>query len=384
MATRIRNGTLVTPRETLVGQTLVVESGKIVALAAAGREPERPGDEIVDAQGLWVAPGLIDVHVHGAVGHDTMDATPEAIWGMARFFAQHGVTSYLATTAAAPPEVLQASIDNLTACRLPDDGAQHLGLHIEGPYLNPNYRGAQPAQYLRDADPGEYEPWLASGQVRLITVAPECPGSLALIRHGVEAGVEFAVGHSQASYEQVSEAADLGLRQATHTFNGMLGLHHRSPGTVGAVLADDRIYAQIIADGVHLHPAVVKIVVRAKGLERTILITDAVRAAGLEDGDYTLAGEPITVRDGICRTADGGLAGSTLTLDAAVGNTMRFAGLTLGQALTMATATPAEAMGWSGRKGVLAPGADADVILLDADLNVRLTMVAGRTVFRAS
>jgi N-acetylglucosamine-6-phosphate deacetylase len=384
LSIRVTNGTLVTPRETLAGHTLVVESGKIAAIRPAGREPERPGDEIVDARGLWVAPGLIDLHVHGAAGGDTMDATPEAIHGMARFFAQHGVTSYLATTAAAPPEVLQASIDNLGACRLPDDGAQHLGLHIEGPYLNATYAGAQPPQYLRDADPGEYEAWLASGQVRLITVAPERPGSLALIRRGVEAGVEFAIGHSQASFEQVSEAADLGLRQATHTFNGMLGMHHRNPGTVGAVLADDRVYAQIIPDGVHLHPAIVKIVIRAKGLERTILITDAVRAAGLKDGEYTLAGEPITVRDGICRTAAGGLAGSTLTLEAAVRNAMRFASLSLGQALTMATATPAEAMGWSGRKGSLAPGADADLILLDADLNVRLTMVAGRTVFRAS
>jgi N-acetylglucosamine-6-phosphate deacetylase len=205
-----------------------------------------------------------------------------------------------------------------------------------------------------------------------------------LIRRGVAVGVEFAVGHSEASFEEVSEAADLGLRQATHTFNGMLGLHHRTPGTVGAVLADDRIYAQIIPDGVHLHPAVVKIIVRAKGLHRTILITDAVRAAGLEDGEYTLAGQTITVRDGICRTAAGGLAGSTLALDAGVRNAMRFAALSFSEALRMATSTPAEAMGWSGRKGVLAAGADADLILLDSDLNVRLTMVAGRTVFRAA
>jgi N-acetylglucosamine-6-phosphate deacetylase len=384
LVTRIVNGTLVTPHEVLTGHTLVIEGGKIAAVAPEDHAVDSPGDETVDARGLWVAPGLIDLHVHGAAGHDVMDATPQAIHGMARFFARHGVTSYLATTGAASPEAVRASIDNLIACPLPGDGAQHLGMHIEGPYLNPSFKGAQPPQYLRDADPGEYEAWLASGQVRLITVAPERAGSMDLIRRGVEVGVEFAVGHSQASFEQVSEAADLGLRQATHTFNGMLGLHHRTPGTVGAVLADDRIYAQIIPDGVHLHPAVVKIVVRAKDIHRTILITDAVRAAGLEDGEYTLVGQTITVRDGICRTAAGGLAGSTLTLEAGVRNAMRFAGLSLGEALTTATATPANAMGWSGRKGILAAGADADVVLLDAQLQVRLTMIAGRTVFRAS
>jgi N-acetylglucosamine-6-phosphate deacetylase len=384
LATWITNGTLITPRETLAGHTLVVESGKIAALAPAGHLAESPGDQVLDAHGLWVTPGLIDIHVHGGAGHDTMDATPEAIRGMARFFAVHGVTGYLATTAAAPPDVILASIHNAAACPPAEDGAHHLGLHIEGPYLSASQGGAQPRQHLRDAEPAEYRPWLSSGVVRLITVAPERHGSLPLIRQGIEAGIEFAVGHSQASFEQVTEAADLGLRQATHTFNGMLGLHHRSPGTVGAVLADDRIYAQVIPDGVHLHPAVVKLVVRAKGVGRTILITDAVRAAGLADGDYTLAGEPITVRGGICRTATGGLAGSTLTMEAAVRNVMGFTGLSLGEAISMATVAPAEAMGWSGHKGVLAPGADADLILLDADLNVRLTMVGGRVVFQAS
>jgi len=381
---RIINGTLLTPHVALEDHTLVVEDGKIVDLVPSGEERAGRREEVLDAQGLWVVPGLIDVHVHGGAGHDTMDATPQAIHGMACFFAQHGVTSFLATTVAAPPQLIRQAIENAVRCPVPSDGAHPLGVHVEGPYLNPAYGGAQPSQYLRNADPAEYEAWLESGFVRLISVAPEREGCLALIRRGGEAGVEFAVGHSEASYEQTVQAADLGLRQATHTFNGMLGLHHRSPGTVGAVLADDRIFAQIIPDGVHLHPAVVKLVVRAKGLARTILITDAVRAAGLEDGDYTLAGETITVRGGVCRTAAGGLAGSTLTMDAAVRNTMKFAGLSLGEALTMATATPAEAMGWSGRKGILASGADADVVLLDADLNVRLTMAAGRVAYRTS
>jgi len=218
---------------------------------------------------------------------------------------------------------------------------------------------------------------------RLITVAPELDGALALIAQWVGEGVEFAVGHSGASYEQVLKAADHGLRQATHTFNGMLGLHHRIPGTVGAVLADDRIYAQVIADGVHVHPAVVKLLVRTKGVSRTILITDAICAAGLRDGEYNLGGQTITVREGISRTAAGGLAGSSLTLDAGLRNVINYTGLSLEEALPMATSVPAEAIGLAGRKGVLVPGADADVILLDADLNVRLTVVAGQIVYQS-
>ncbi len=383
MAVWILNGTLVTPRETVVGRPLVIENGKVVRLAS-GRESPPPGAEVLDARGCWVAPGLIDLHVHGSAGYDTMDASQQAVHGMARFFARHGVTAYLPTTAAAPSDVLRASLHTLAACDPPPDGARHLGAHIEGPYLNAAFRGAQPEPSLRDADPAEYEEWFSSGQVRLMTVAPERPGVMDLIRRGREAGVEFAIGHSQATYEQVLQAVDLGLRQATHTFNGMPPLHHRTPGVVGAVLTDDRIYAQVIADGVHLHPAVVKLIIRAKGPGRVLLITDAIRAAGLADGEYTLAGEPITVRDGICRTAQGSLAGSTLTLETAVRNVISFAGVSLAEALTMATETPAEAMGWSGRKGILAPGADADLIFLDADLNVRLTMIAGKVVYRAA
>ena len=178
-------------------------------------------------------------------------------------------------------------------------------------------------------------------------------------------------------------AADRGLRHATHTFNGMLGLHHREPGTVGGVLADERIYAQVIADGVHVHPAVVRVLVAAKGPDRVLLVTDSTRAAGLPDGEFELAGQPIFVRGGVARTAAGGLAGSTITLDAALRNVLAFAGVSLPDGLRMASASPAEAMGWGGRKGVLAPGADADVVLLDRELHVCLTMVAGAIVYRS-
>jgi len=213
-----------------------------------------------------------------------------------------------------------------------------------------------------------------------MTVAPEIDGVLELIETGVKMGVEFALGHTAATYEQAREAADRGARQLTHTFNGMAPLHHRNPGVVGAALSDDRLRCQIIADGVHVHPAVVKALVRAKGPQGTILITDCMRAAGQPDGDYALGDHTIHVLKGIARTDAGGLAGSTLTLDEALRNLMRFADLTLREALPMATSTPAAAMNWTGRKGVLAAGADADVVILDRELQVQLTMIEGRVV----
>lgn len=383
MRTLISGGTLLTPHHALPDHTLVIERGKIVALEP-GRLTPGPEDRLLPADGLYVAPGLIDLHVHGAAGHDAMDATPDALHGMARFFARHGVTAYLPTTIAAPAEPIQRALDNVRATPQPDDGACHVGVHIEGPYLNPAHHGAQPVASLRLPDAHEAESWLASGVVRLITLAPELEGGMALVERCAAAGVQTAVGHSAASFEQVMEAVERGLRQASHTFNGMPPLHHRTPGVVGAVLLDDRIYAQVIADGVHVHPAVIRLLVRTKGSERVLLITDSTRAAGLPDGDYDLGGQTVHVRSGVARTAEGSLAGSTITLDAALRNLIAYTGLSLQEGLRTATATPAEAMGWTGRKGVLAPGADADIILLDQHLGVRLTMVAGQIVYRSA
>jgi N-acetylglucosamine-6-phosphate deacetylase len=375
----ISGGTIVTPHQVLADHSLVLEAGKVAGILP-GLASQRNDAQEIDATGLWVVPGLIDLHVHGSLGHDVMDATPEALRGMARFFASHGVTSYLATTLAASREATQAALANAARVPSPSDGAQHLGVHLEGPYLHPKHAGAQPLTHLREPDRHEFEDWLRIGGVRLITLAPELPGAIELIDQGVADGIEFAVGHSGASYEQVIEAADHGLRQSTHTFNGMLGIHHRTPGTVGAILTDDRIYAQVIPDGIHLHPAIFKLLVRVKGPGRTILITDAVCATGLADGKFDLGGQTISVRQGVCRTPAGGLAGSTLTLETGLRNAMQFAGLSLPQALPMVTSVPAEAMGLQGQKGSLVPGADADVVLLDPDLKVRLTIIGGKVV----
>lgn len=381
MRTIIHNGKIITPETVLEGKTLILEGQKVKAIEP---DPVNPldADLVIDARGFWITPGLIDIHVHGAVGYDTSDATPEAVSQMGRFMARHGVTSYLPTTISAQRAAISAAIENVANCAQPSDGSHHLGVHIEGPYFSPAHRGAQTERHLRDADPCEYEEWLNSGVVKLISVAPERKGVFELIRRGATMGIEFAAGHTGATYEQVIQAADQGLRQATHTFNGMLGIHHRRPGTVGAVLTDDRIYAQIIADGIHVHPAMVDLLVRAKGVSRTILITDAIRAVGLEDSRYMLGDDRIVVKNGISRTVEGGLAGSTLTMDTAIRNMISFTGLSFQEILPMATSVPARAMGCYGRKGSIAPGADADITIFDRQLRIWMTIVSGTVVYR--
>lgn len=381
MRTILTGGTIFTPDQALVDHNLILDGEKIVAIASRLPDPVAE-DEIFDAKGFFIVPGFIDVHVHGALGFDTMDATSNAIYAMGDTFARHGVTAFVPTTVTASKRDTESAVRNVANTNPSTTGARHIGIHLEGPYLSHEFRGAQPPQHLRAADPDEYKSWFESGQIRLITVAPEVEGVLDLIRTGHNVGVEFAVGHTRATYEEVLAAVEHGLRQATHTFNGMPGLNHRSPGVLGAVLSDDRIWAQIIVDGVHVHPAVVKLLIKAKGIDRTIVITDAIRATGMSDGDYALGDQMVHVKDGVARTDAGGLAGSTLTMDQALRNVMKFADLTLAEALPMLTRVPAASIRIENQKGSLAPGFDADVVLLDQSYQVRMTIVGGNVVYR--
>ena len=381
MIKAIINGKLITPQQMLAGRRILIEDGIITHVQADSMPDHTPPEYVIDADGAWVVPGFIDSHIHGSNLADTMDASHHALDTMGAFQANHGVTSYLPTTGTASGQRIQAVLENFSTYSQETPGATPLGLHLEGPYLNVARKGAQPAKYLRAPNRDEYTGWIDSGLVKLITLAPELAGSLQMIEYGIAHGVEFAAGHSSASYEQLLAAADKGLRQATHLFNGMEPLHHRRPGVVGAVLSDERIYAQVIADGIHLHPAIVKLVVHSKGAERTILITDAMRAAGLADGKYELLGQSVSIKDGACYIANGHLAGSTLTMEQAVRNAIAFSGITLQQAVTMASYTPARALGLEAHKGQLTSGADADITLLDRNLEVIKTIVGGNLVY---
>ncbi len=384
----IRHGTVFTSSGFQPNYSLRTLGQHIAVLGADGTITAAAGEESLDAEGDFVVPGFVDVHVHGAAGHDTMDASAEALAGMAAFFARHGVTSFLATTITASHAATLAAIRAVASYReSPQPGARLLGLHLEGPYLNAAAKGAQPGRFCRAPDLVELEQFAAAGPLHLLSLAPELPGAEACVRAAVRLGMHVAVGHTQANYEQVEEAAGWGIDHATHTFNAMSGLHHRRPGAAGAILTDDRLVAEIIADGIHLHPAVIALAVRAKTPDRVALVTDAMRAAGLPDGTYDLGGQQVIVRDGACWLADaaGGpsatLAGSTLTLDAALRNVMAATGLSLAATLPMLTRTPAASIGMDGQIGALAPGYLADLALLDEKGRVRLTVVGGQVAY---
>ena len=383
MRKAIAGGTLITPLEIYEDADVLIEDGTIVAVGPGVASGEIA--EIINAEGAIVAPGYIDVHVHGSAGHDTMDGTREAIEGMARFFAAHGVTSFCPTTLTQPAADIMASVRAVHECMENpiEGGAQPLGVHLEGPCIDAKKKGAQPEQHITTAAAIDYQQLFSLGNIKLITLAPEIEENKALIAFARSQGAAVVVGHSSATYEDLEEAVQHGLNHATHTFNQMEGLHHRKPGTVGGVLLLDEIFAEFIADGIHLHPAVVDMVVRLKGPERAVAITDAISGAGMPDGDYELGGQAVVVKEGAVRLPDGTLAGSALTLDQAVRNIVEFTIAPLPEVIQMATLTPARSIGVADRKGSLEPGKDADITIFDDDLNVLKTMVGGEVVYEA-
>jgi len=357
----------------------LVVNGRIAEVAR--RVETRQGAEVVGLEGAILAPGLIDLHVHGGNGLDTMDGEAGAIVGLSAFVAAHGVTGFLPTTVAAPlPEIERA----LNAVRHAVDGdlpgAQVLGVHLEGPFFNRRRAAAQPVDWCIDPAEDALQRLLATGKglIRMMSLAPELPGALAAIETLTQRGIVASVGHTDATYAQAQAAFAAGARHVTHLFNAMSPLHHREPGVVGAALTTDGVMVQIIADGLHLHPATLALVVRCKGVDEVLLITDAIAGAGLPDGEYTMGPQRVIVRNGEARTPAGNLAGSTLTLERAVANMVRLVGVPLSAALQMASLNPARVLGLAQRKGRLAPGYDADLVCLDADFNVRLTVVGGR------
>jgi len=383
MRTIVANGRVVTPLEVLDGADVLIEDGRILAVGPG--LDSAAADENIDATGHIVAPGYVDVHIHGSAGHDTMDGTREAIEGIARFIATHGVTSFCPTTLTQAVEDIMRSVRAVYECTENgiEGGARPLGVHLEGPCIDADQKGAQPEQYVRTAAAIEYRQLFRLGNIKLITLAPEIAENRDLISFARSQGAAVVVGHSSANYEDLVEALKLGVNHATHTFNRMKGIHHREPGTVGGVLLLDEIYAEFIADGVHLHPAIVDMIFRLKGADRAIAITDAISGAGMPDGDYELGGQKIVVKEGAVRLEDGTLAGSSLTLDAAVRNIVKFTRASLPEAIQMASLTPARSIGVANRKGSLEPGKDADVVILDNDLTVLSAMVGGEVVYRA-
>jgi N-acetylglucosamine-6-phosphate deacetylase len=368
-----------TPDRILDPGTVLLEGARIKAVGLADALPV-PGDaEVIEAQGTAVVPGLIDVHLHGLLGHDAMGA---GLADVIRALPAFGVTAFLGTTLTLPREEIIAALEAMAEVLAdPPMGAHCVGVHVEGPYLSPKRPGMATADWMRPLTWAEFEELQAAahGRIRMLTLAPEVEGTMACIPRLIEASVVPVIGHSDATFEQVAQAVQLGLSHATHTFNAMRPLHHRQPGVVGAVMYFDEIAAELIADGVHVHPAVMAILLRIKGMERVVLVSDASPLAGLPDGTYEWARKRVFVRDGSCRLADGTIAGAHALLDTGVRNLVGLVGLPLEQALVPATRVPAEELGLP--KGRLASGYDADVVLLDRELCPVLTLVGGEVVF---
>ena len=375
-----------TPAERLAGGWVHVRDGRIAAVGS-GPAPESEAAVVRLPPGACIAPGFIDLHVHGGGGAQ-VGPDPSAIADVASFHARHGTTGLLATTVPAAEATLVDTVRAVAAvARRPHpEAAQVLGCHLEGPFVSAARPGALNVRHLRAPDPAELGRLLdaGGGSVQMIVVAPELPGALDLIAVAAGEGVVVSIGHTDATYEEAMAALDRGARAATHLFNGMRPLHHREPGPAGAALAAPRVTVELIADGVHVHPAAIRLVHAAKGPNRVALVTDAMQAAGLPDGDYALGDQPISVRGGEARNAGGSLAGSTLTMDRAVRLCVQEAGIPLIDALRMASATPAALLGIGAATGRIAPGADADLVVLDDELTAIGTMVGGAWAHRES
>jgi N-acetylglucosamine-6-phosphate deacetylase len=336
-------------------------------------------------EGRRLLPGFVDVHVHGGGGHDAMSGTREALEGMSKFHARHGTTSFLATTVCAPEKELL----NVVRCakeaagsRMP--GAELLGVHLEGPFLNVVRGGAQNPAYVRPMNPEEMQRYLdeAGGNVRLVTLAPELTGAEEIIRYLRSRDVTVSAGHTDATFEEMELAVRWGVTHVTHQFNGQRPFHHREPGAAGAGLLLPELTIELIADGIHLHPGTIALAFAAKPEDRIAFVTDAVLCAGCPDGEYELEGLPVKLDDGAVMLLNGGgLAGSTLTMNRAFGNVLRFTGLPMERVLPGFTHVPARQIGMDRRKGKLQPGADADFILVDDDGEISRTFVRGVEVY---
>lgn len=378
----IHNARLILPDDRAIDGWLHAVDSRIARIGTD--DPPPPAEFVIDAHGAALLPGFIDVHVHGGAGVEAMDATPDALIGMARFAAAHGVTSFLPTTWTDTGARILAALQAIAAMvERETGGARILGAHVEGPYLNPTRVGAQNPEFIRRAEPDEARGLLDTGAIRLFALAPEFPENQALIRDCVARGITVSAAHTAASYDQMQEAIALGLRHVTHTFNAMGTLHHREPGVVGAALSSPELVCELIADNLHVHPAAMRVLWLAKGRDGVILITDAIRGAGMPDGDYPIDDRVITIRNGEVRLPDGTLAGSTLTMERALYNFMQATGAPLEAGWRATSLNAARAIGIAGDVGSLEVGKRADLVLIDPiTCAVHTTIVNGTTVYQ--
>lgn len=363
----------------LTGSVLL--SGGVIRAVQPGPVED---EAAVDLHGAYLLPGFLELHTHGAAGFDVNASSASDLQALGRFFAQHGVTGWNASILTDTPEQTLWCLEQARqAADAPPSGARLLGIHLEGPFLAAEYKGAMPEALLRSADAALFDAYqrASGGLIRYMTVSPEVSGVPELIEQ-LRDRLVIALGHSGADYDRTMACIRAGAKAATHTCNAMRLLHQHQPAILGAVLESD-VYCEMICDGRHLHPGIVRLLIKCKGLDRLVAVTDSIQAAGLPDGNYRLGVNDIVVLDGDAKLKSTGVrAGSTLTADQALRNLVQFTGLPLHALVPLFTENPARLMGWQNQKGSIAPGMDADLTVLNDQLEVSAVYVAGQCVYQ--
>lgn len=384
MKVLIKNVNIVTPYEIIYGHGVLIEKGVIKRIEKEENFKRENVDNVIDGKHNFLAPGFIDTHNHGNSGYDFMDSTEEAIDNIADFHLQNGVTSFLGTIITSSYEDMKKAIQNIVDYKNKEMKSHIIGIHLEGPFFSMEKKGAQPSEYIKGPNLNEIKELeeLSNGMLKVVSIAPELEGASSVITYLKSKNIVSAMAHSNATFEQAKKGVYEGITIATHLYNGMRSFSHREPGIIGVSLTDDRVYCEIIYDRIHLHDGSVDIALRTKGVEKIILVSDAMRAAGLIDGEYELGGQKVFVKKGGARLESGTLAGSTLNLRDAVYNMIYKKNVPIHEAVRMASLNPAKAIGVDDKKGSIEVGKDADLILFDREINILASMVGGNIIWR--
>ncbi|MGE5631330.1 MAG: N-acetylglucosamine-6-phosphate deacetylase [Caulobacteraceae bacterium] len=373
----ITNADIIANNRVLKGYTLVFDK-KIERITRDHELDKSVFEEIIDGNNNYLSPGFIDIHIHGCLGNDTMDGDEGSIYAISKNITSTGVTSFLPTTMTMELPIIEKTITRIRKLIDSEPGAEVLGCHLEGPFISDEYKGAQDGRYILKPDFNHIKDF--SDVIKIVTIAPEQEGSDEFIENCVKHGIVVSIGHTNATYDEAVNAVLKGASHCTHTFNAMTPLHHREPGVVGAAM-DSPVNCELIADNIHVNPAVQRILLKVKGIDRIVLITDAMRACLLEDGEYDLGGQKVLVKGGEARLSAGNLAGSVLTLDKALKNFINNTGADLLEAIKTITENPARILKVYDKKGSIDIGKDANLTLFDKNFNVCSTYVKGKKVY---